>query len=291
MASKTQQLTEAGAIKPPGFLPLNVQYETMMGSVAYGVSGDSSDMDIYGFCIPQKETLFPHLSGEIQGFGRQKKRFEQYQQHHVKYDDGKVYDITIYNIVKFFTLAMENNPNIVDSLFTPQFCVLHATKVGQMVRERRKIFLHRGAWHKFKGYAYSQLHKMSNKKPEGKRLETVEKYGYDVKFAYHVVRLLDEVEQILCEGDIDLQRMREYLKAIRRGEVTEEDIRQFFARKEKWLEECYQDSCLPYSPDETKIKQLLIDCLEEHFGDLSSCVVNIGAAERKLEQIKEIIGV
>jgi len=165
MASKTQQLSEAGAIKPPGFLPLNVQYETMMGSVAYGVSGDSSDVDIYGFCIPHKDTVFPHLGGHIPGFGRQRKSFEQYQQHHVQYDDGKVYDLTIYNIVKFFTLAMENNPNIIDSLFTPQFCVLHATKVGQMVRERRQIFLHKGAWHKFKGYSYSQLHK-SNRKNE-----------------------------------------------------------------------------------------------------------------------------
>jgi hypothetical protein len=30
-----------------------------------------------------------------------------------------------------------------------------------------------------------------------------------VKFAYHVVRLIGEVEQILTEGDIDLRRNRE----------------------------------------------------------------------------------
>jgi len=50
-------------------------------------------------------------------------------------------------------LAMKNNPNIIDSLFTPQFCVLHTTKVGNMVRDARRSFLHKGAWHRFKGYA------------------------------------------------------------------------------------------------------------------------------------------
>ena len=29
--------------------------------------------------------------------------------------------------------------------------------VGNLVREKRKLFLHKGAWPKFKGYAYSQL--------------------------------------------------------------------------------------------------------------------------------------
>jgi len=123
------------------------------------------------------------------------------------------------------------------------------------------------------------------------RFESIKINGYDTKFLYHVVRLLDEVEQILNTGDIDLQRNREQLKAIRRGEVTEEHIRCLFTEREKSLEECYNNSSLPYSPDEGRIKQLLVDCLEEHFGDLSSCVVNVGAAERKLQQIKEIVGV
>jgi hypothetical protein len=40
-----------------------------------------------------------------------------------------------------------------------------------------------------------------------------------VKFAYHVIRLLGEAEQILLEGDIDLRRNSAQLKAIRRGDV------------------------------------------------------------------------
>lgn len=286
MPSTIQKLTEKGLIRPPAWLPSNVMCEVIMGSVAYGVSSDTSDMDVYGFCIPPKETVFPHLAGEIEGFGRQKKRFGQYQQHHIDCPDelggkGRQYDVSVYNIVKYFTLCMENNPNCLDSLFVPTECVLHITQVGTMVRENRRLFLHKGCWQKFKGYAYSMLHKMESKDPTGKRKEIRKQFGFDVKFAYHVVRLLDECEQILTLGDLDLRRAREHMKAIRKGEVPKEDIKRWFSDKEKQLEELYnrEDSPVPYSPDEPKIKQLLLDCLEHHYGNLAGCVVIIGGVK------------
>lgn len=292
MSSIVERLTQKGLIRPPAFVVSNTMYETIMGSVCYGVSDDLSDVDTLGFCIPPKDMLFPNLAGEIQGFGRQKKRFMGYQQHHVK-DVGaeKEYDLNIYNIASYFHLCMECNPNMVDSLFTPTECVLHCTKVGNMVRDRRKLFLHKGAWHKFKGYAYSQLHSMDSKNPEpgSKRSIIRERYGYDVKFAYHVVRLIGEVEQILVEGDIDLRRNREQLKAIRRGEIPVEDIRAYFNEKEKNLEKLYHESKLPYSPDEKAIRTLLLECLEEHYGSLSECVVNPDAATVALRDIAEIV--
>lgn len=291
MSSIVLELTQKKLVTPPKWLPHNVHYETLMGSVAYGVSSDTSDCDVYGFCFPMKDEVFPHLRGEILGFGRQKKRFEQYQQHHIEDKNArKMWDITIYNIVKFFSLCMDNNPNMVDALFTPQNCVLSITRIGQMVRERRNTFLHKGSWHKFKGYAYSQLHKMRSKNPEGKRKELIEKHGYDVKFAYHVVRLMDEVEQILETGTLDLQRAREQLKEIRRGEWTEDQIRDLFERKEKQLEELYHKSDLPHGPREAEIKRLLLECLEEHYGDLSSCVVDQDKATEALRQIHDISG-
>lgn len=157
-----KRLTENDAIKPPKWLPDNVMYECMMGSVAYGVSSNDSDVDIYGFCIPPLDMMFPHLRGEIPGFGTQLKRFEQFQEHHVEF--GKCeFDLSIYSIVKYFQLCMQNNPNMIDSLFVPSDCVLHNTPVGLMVRDKRKMFLHKGAWHKFRGYAYSQMSRLENK--------------------------------------------------------------------------------------------------------------------------------
>src|SRR5271155_2911477 len=74
--STLQRLTDRGLIKPPRWLPGGVQYETIMGSMAYGVSSDSSDRDVYGWAIPPRDDVFPHLRGEIPGFGTPRPQFQ-----------------------------------------------------------------------------------------------------------------------------------------------------------------------------------------------------------------------
>lgn len=312
----------------PAHLKNNIHYECIMGSTAYGVSNNMSDVDVYGFSIPPKHILFPYSFGNIVGFGNKPENFEQFQKHHIKDEQGnKEYDVTIYNIVKYFQLCMENNPNMVDSLFVPTRCVLHCTSVGNHVRENRKEFISKKVWHSFKGYAFAQLGKMNNKyalefvkkckeygwgvditleeikddnrisisdygyyrkliskiEQDGKRskrLPSIMKYGYDVKFGYHVVRLLDECQQMLEEGDLDLTRSREHLKAIRRGEFPKEYIVEYFDKKLIALEELYGTSKLRYSPDEAFLKNLLLECLEMHYGSLDK----MAGADRDIDK-------
>jgi len=295
MGSKTEYLIKKGLVKSaPPFLETAIQYEVIMGSIAYGVAQDHSDMDVYGFAIPPRDWVFPNLRGEIAGFDDPGPQFSQFQQHHMLdrsalAGKGQEYDLCIYSIVKYFRLLMDNNPNIIDSLFVPRNCILHSTAVGELVRENRKHFLHKGCWAKFKGYAYGQVHKMKTKVPEGGRKESVEKFGYDVKFAYHVVRLLNEVEQILIEGDLELGRNKEQLKAIRRGEWSQQQVEQYFVDKEKQLENIYLESTLPIAPDKAVIKTLLMQCLEQHYGSLDACLVQEGEAVLALRQIEQIV--
>lgn len=289
-----QKLRDKKLINPPKWLPDNVMYEVITGSVAYGISNDTSDMDIYGFCIPQKEDVFPHLKGEILGFGQQIQRFEQYCQHHINDETamagkGRVYDLTIYSIVKFFQLCMENNPNMVDTLYVPYECVLSSTQVGKMVRDSADMFLHKGSFHKFLGYAHSTLHKLKNKNPEGKRREIIEKYGFDTKYACHLVRLAYECEMILTEGTLDLRRNNEHLKTIRKGEVSTQEIYKWFGEKELQLNALYQTSKLRHKPDEQAIKTLLLSCLEQHYGNLEKCVANTNITEQAIREINGIL--
>ena len=257
--STVRDLAKKQLLHPPSFVADSIQYECIMGSFAYGVSSDSSDVDLYAWCIPDKQVIFPHLNGYILGFGTRPNSFEVFQQHHIKDlgalgGKGRDYDVCVYSIVKFFDLLMGNNPNILDALFVPVNCVTFSTLIGQILRENRTLFLHRGCFHKFKGYAYSQLNKMKVKEgnPDSKRFESYQKYGYDVKFGYHVIRLIDEVEQLLTLGDMDLMRAKEMMKSVRRGEWTVDEIETYFNDKEKTLEKMYSESKLPHSPDEEK---------------------------------------
>jgi uncharacterized protein len=290
--SVLEVLNDKDLCHPPKWLPANLHYAVITGSVAYAVSGDTSDMDVYGFCLPPKELVFPHLSGEIPGFGKQVQRFEQYQEHHVKdLSSDKEYDFTIYSIVKFFQLCMENNPNMVDTLFVPQRCVLQCSRIGQAVRDNRKMFLHKGSYHKFRGYMFAQMHKIASKtnSTNEKRKKSIEDFGFDVKFAYHVVRLGLECEQILLEGDLDLERNKEVLKSIRRGEWTLERIQEWATQKERQLDELYQKSTLRHSPDEQFLKSLLMSSLEDHYGSISQAVQVGVSPEQMINELRSVL--
>ncbi|TLD40175.1 MAG: hypothetical protein JETT_3562 [Candidatus Jettenia ecosi] len=81
------------------------------------------------------------------------------------------------------------------------------------------------------------------------------------------------MEQILIEGDLALQRNNEQLKSIRRGEWSEQQIIDYFNAKEKYLEELYTKSTLPNLPDEQRIKALLLQCLEPHYGSRDKAII------------------
>ena len=296
MSNVVKQLADKGLIQTPPWLPENTMFLATMGSIAYGVAEDTSDFDIYGFCIPPKTDIFPY-SNKLYGFD-EVSVFEQLQKHHVFDKDalggkGREYDFTIFSIIKFFKLCTEGNPNMLDSLFVPQSCILHSTRVSELVRDNRKLFLSKRIWPRFKGYAYSQLHKAGGKKPEegSKRHKLREQFGMDTKFLYHVVRLLSEVEEMLTTGDLNLQEKgrREHMKAIRRGEVSETDIRRWAADKEHQLEKAFSESNLPQEPSKSKIRKLLFQCLEEHYGSLDGAVAQLGWAEQSLRDIDNVL--
>jgi hypothetical protein len=354
-----QKLVKDEVIQPPTFLVDNTMMLTEMGSVAYGVSGATSDIDVYGYCLPPKDMVFPHLAGQIPGFGNQIQRFDSWQQHHCKAKDSdKEYDFTVFSIVKYFQLCMDNNPNVIDSLFVPRRCILHSTAIHEMVREKRHMFLHRGSYQKFKGYAYSNFHRykdfntrenlkelvtllrangvptntttrtlaaelhrreIAHPLPLGgdvdltaptilakvsdadllkylaivndlpKRDRAIVDAGYDTKAMYHVVRLCDEVEQVLQTGDLDLERSKEVLKSIRRGEWTLPRITSWFEDKEKHLEKVYAESTLRYGPDEASIKELLLTCLEHHYGSLDTAIKRDRSIDWLVRELKDLI--
>ena len=296
MASKVEEVLQKELV-PKGSIPTwlkkSVEYEAITGSISYGCASDMSDFDVVGFCVPPKAIVFPHTDGKLIGFDNLTE-FGQWQQHHIHDPDalkgrGRTYDFTIYSIIKYFKLCMDNNPNMVDSLFVPGDCVLHCTPLAGMVRSKREIFLHKGAYHKFTGYLHSQIAKLE-RKPIGKRKESFEKWGYDLKYLMHAVRLASEVEQILEFGSLDLRRDSEMYKAIRRGDWTLDQGRKWLLEKEANLTRLYASSNLRNTPAKDEIKQLLLDCLEAKFGSLEKCeFTNPDKFKTIVEQIREIV--
>lgn len=267
MVSHVERLVKAGVANPPSWIRSNTVLEFLTGSVSYGVSDDTSDMDVVAIAIPPKsDMLRPHM---IHGFDPLPKPFGTWQKHHMRYNT-KMYDLTVYGLPEFLKLTMGCNPNLLACLFTPRRCILTSSEVGEMLVSNRKLFLSKLVFPKYRGYAMSQMQKIETKtgSDNPKRQATIEAHGFDTKYAMHLVRLLLECEQILSTGDVDITRDRELLKGIRRGEWSLEQVKQFFVDKDRSLEEMRNTSNLPETPPVDQVRNLLLNCLEHHYGSL-----------------------
>lgn len=134
---------------------------------------------------------------------------------------------------------------------------------------------------------YYALYK--NGADKSNRFEIIKSHNFDIKFAYHIIRLFDEVEQIMLENDLDLQRAREAMKSVRRGDWTAEEVRNWAMEKEKALEVAYTNCKLPERPPEKPLHDLLLRCLEEHYGSLDSCLTQIDWAVDGLKEVDQLL--
>jgi len=118
-------------------------FVTMHGSRAYGTSTPTSDTDYKGVAIPPKEYFL--------GFH---KKFEQAE-------CSKPIDAVIFEIRKFFSLAADCNPNIIEVLHTDPSDWVLCTPLAQKMVEHKADFISKKAKFTFSGYAISQLKRIN----------------------------------------------------------------------------------------------------------------------------------
>jgi hypothetical protein len=92
-----------------------------------------------------------------------------------------------------------------------------------------------------------------------------EKYGYDTKHAYHLVRLIRMCREVLTTGKVIVKRPdREELLAIRNGAWTYERLIEFAETEDIALNELYNTTTvLPKTPDRDKLDRLVIKLVEQ----------------------------
>lgn len=231
----------------------NLILKTVTGSFLYGTETIESDADFQGIFIPPKEYVI----------GLQK--CEQVIIDELDNKGNKI-DYTIYTLPKYIHLAIQNNPNIISMLYTPEKHIIEVDKFGQKLLDNKHLFLSKKSYHTFKGYAYAQKRKILTKEPIGKRVELINKFGYDVKFASHLIRLLYEALDILTIGELTYPSPhRRELKAIKLGEWTLDKVLAESERLEKLIDEAYVKSNLQHKANLEKIQELQMILLDTYW--------------------------
>lgn len=108
---------------------------TVHGSHCYGLNTVTSDIDIRGITIPPKEYFF--------GF---QNNFDQWV-------SSDPYDTQIFDLVKFFNLTKDANPNTLELLYVEPEDHIFVSPAGKILIENRDLFLSRAVKERYLGYS------------------------------------------------------------------------------------------------------------------------------------------
>lgn len=169
--------------------------ELRTGSHLYGTNTPTSDVDFGGIFIAPSRFYLGLKTVEEVDFSVIDK--DENGKNTMDAVDRKFYDFR-----KFIKLAADNNPNIVEFLFAPVSSMVFINDTGKDLLSKSDLFIHKGLYHKFIGYAKSQLHKMKVK-PENYDALKVFKELYESEF--------DSVKDLLI---VELKHKKEFEKSV-----------------------------------------------------------------------------
>lgn len=214
---------------------LNVKlFETKFGSQVYGTALPTSDVDVGRVTLETPEQIFGIRGDEV-----------------ISQKIVGGLDLREMYLKRFVKLCVDGNPNVLEWLYTPVEHIeylngifnLNIVQNATLLLQREKVIV------SHLGFAKSQILKMRKHEQEmgAKRRELYAKYGYDVKYASHALRLTYQLRDLLLEGAITFPyppQLVEKLKAIKTGMVTLAEFDHIYEVTSKETEEIIADkSC------------------------------------------------
>lgn len=132
-------------------------YLVLTGSRAYGTHTEESDYDYRGVAFDTLESKLGFRSPFEQAVDNDGSwLWKIFSNYNVK-DNS---DVSIFELGKFVQLALKNNPNIIEILFSDPSSVLYCHPAFQKLLEIKEDFLSIRAKGAFSGYAFDQLNKI-----------------------------------------------------------------------------------------------------------------------------------
>lgn len=205
-------------------------YQCVMGSRAFGLATETSDTDRRGVYLAPTPLFW---------------RFDKPPTH----VEGPRDEEFSWELERFCELALRANPNVLECLHSP--LVERLTPVGEELLSLRGAFLSRRARTSFSRYAASQ---------RGKLLADVRVHGAPRwKHAMHLLRLLLSCRDLLRTGrlTIDAGPHRDRLLAVRRGELTWDEVDTWMSRLTTETEAALTTTPLPPEPDLPRVEDFL----------------------------------
>ncbi|MFF2197112.1 DNA polymerase beta superfamily protein [Streptomyces sp. NPDC058157] len=205
-------------------------YACVTGSRAFGLATEASDTDRRGVFLAPTPLYW---------------RFDKPPTH----VEGPREEEFSWELERFCELALRANPNILECLHSP--LVDRITPVGEELVSLRDAFLSRRAHATFTRYAAGQHRKLV----ADVRLHGAPRW----KHAMHLLRLLLSCRDLLRTGrlDVDATPYRDRLLAVKRGELTWEEVDTWMTRLTGESDTALTTTPLPAAPDLPRVADFL----------------------------------
>jgi uncharacterized protein len=196
---------------------------TVVGSGVHGIAIEGTDdHDEMGVFVEPPDTVL--------GLGRSVDHYVfRTQPEGARSGPGDT-DLVLYSLRKYLRLATKGNPTALLPLYAPATAVLVSSPLGDELRALAPKVLSQAAVHRFLGYLESQRERLIGRGRQGRvpnRPELVARFGYDVKYASHALRLAYQGLEIARDAHLSLPMPpaeRERVLAVKRGDVPDMDL-------------------------------------------------------------------
>lgn len=236
----------------------------LVGSSVHGlVLAGKDDRDEMGVCVEARRYVL--------GFGR----FEQWVYRSAEEREGRPgarsqagdLDLTIYSLRKWARLALRGNPTVMLLLYLPDSAIVLRDRVGKQLQELAPAFASRHAGKRFLGYLEAQRQRLVGERGQRdvNRGEVVEQFGYDTKYAMHMLRLGHQGVEYLETGRLTLpmrEPIRSHLMDVRTGRSNLAEVLEECTQLELRIGELLQTSPLPLEPDLQTVESFVMDTYE-----------------------------
>jgi predicted nucleotidyltransferase len=208
-----------------------VIYRCVIGSQAYGLARDESDVDRRGIYLPPA-----NMQWSLFGVPEQL--------------ENDATQECYWELQKFLVLALKANPNVLEVLYSPM--VELATPLADELLAMRQAFLSKLVYQTYNGYVLSQFKKLEQDMRARGAIKN--------KHAMHLVRLLLAGISVLREGivPVKVSEFRDELLAIRDGRMAWDDVNAWRLSLHKDFDAAYAATKLPGRPDYEAANSFLV---------------------------------
>ena len=146
---------------------LNMLFKLEVGSNLYGMNTPTSDLDLGGVFIPDLEYFFGYKNQERVELGYESKN-------EFGKNTSEAVDYNVISLKTFTSLALNNNPNVLEWFYAPKEKVTVFNKeLTNILFDNANLFISKKCEDSFMGFATEQMHKMRNKPQNFKEMKDV----------------------------------------------------------------------------------------------------------------------